>query len=42
MEKIKAIINEIKNTIKTPAFWYGAVFGGVLIGFITWNDTLLK
>lgn len=42
MKKIKTIINNIKNTIETAAFWYGAAFGGVLIGFITWNDTLLK
>lgn len=42
MQKIKIIMNNINDTIKTPSFWYGAAFGGVLIGFITWNDTLLK
>lgn len=42
MKKIKTIMNNIKNTIKTPTFWYGAAFGGVFIGFITWNDALLK
>lgn len=42
MKKIKTIMNNIKNTIKTPTFWYGATFGGVFIGFITWNDALLK
>ena len=42
MKKIKTIMNNIKNTIKTPTFWYSAAFGGVFIGFITWNDALLK
>ena len=42
MKKIKTIMNNIKNTIKTPTFWYGAASGGVFIGFITWNDALLK
>lgn len=42
MQKIKEIAKEIKLTIQTPAFWFGVAFGGLLIGFITWNDTLVK
>lgn len=42
MQKIKEIAKEIKLTIQTPTFWFGAAFGGLLFGFITWNDTLVK